>query len=150
MQCKKCGEFMPSGRTRCLNCGALRDDLKFCQHCGQAIDKECVVCPKCGKQVSELKQAQPQVIINNSNSNNNVNSSMSSAYMDAMLHGFRPRKDKWIAFALCLILGGLGAHKFYEGKTGMGILYLFTFGLFGIGWFIDLIIILCKPNPYYV
>lgn len=32
----------------------------------------------------------------------------------------------------------------------MGIVYLFTVGLFGIGWIIDLISILCKPNPYYV
>ena len=26
-----------------------------------------------------------------------------------------------------------GAHKFYEGKIGMGVLYIFTGGLFGIG-----------------
>ena len=32
----------------------------------------------------------------------------------------------------------------------MGILYLFTFGLFGIGWFIDLIALLFKPNHYYI
>lgn len=38
---------------------------------------------------------------------------------------------------LCLFLGWLGVHKFYAGKTGMGFLYLFTFGLFGFGWIID-------------
>ena len=32
----------------------------------------------------------------------------------------------------------------------MGLLYLFTGGLCGIGYIIDLILILCKPNPYYV
>ena len=53
-------------------------------------------------------------------------------------------------FILCLFLGYLGAHKFYEGKAGMGILYVLTVGLFGIGWFIDCIVLLCKPNPYYV
>lgn len=57
--------------------------------------------------------------------------------------------NKWVAFFLCLFLGVLGAHKFYEGKTGMGVLYLFTFGLFGIGWLIDLIKILQAPNPYF-
>lgn len=59
-------------------------------------------------------------------------------------------KNKWIAFFLCLFLGAIGAHRFYEGKIGTGILYLFTLGLCGIGVLIDLIIILCKPNPYYI
>jgi len=48
-------------------------------------------------------------------------------------------KNKTTAILLCLFLGGLGAHKFYEGKMGMGILYLFTWGLFGIGVLVDLI-----------
>lgn len=38
---------------------------------------------------------------------------------------------------LCLLLGWLGAHKFYAGRPGMGILYLLTFGLCGIGWIVD-------------
>ena len=42
-----------------------------------------------------------------------------------------------IELCLCLLLGWLGAHKFYAGRTGMGILYLLTFGLCGIGWIID-------------
>lgn len=33
-------------------------------------------------------------------------------------------KNKNIAGVLALFLGGLGAHKFYLGKTGVGILYL--------------------------
>ena len=51
---------------------------------------------------------------------------------------------------LCFFLGGIGAHKFYEGKTGMGVLYLFTFGLAVVGILIDFIALLFKPNPYYV
>lgn len=34
------------------------------------------------------------------------------------------KKDPTTAVLLSLFLGGLGAHKFYLGKTGMGILYL--------------------------
>jgi len=58
--------------------------------------------------------------------------------------------NKWLALMLCYPFGILGAHKFYEGKTGMGILYLCTLGLFGIGMIVDFFIILFKPNPYYV
>ena len=53
-------------------------------------------------------------------------------------------KSKWAAFFLCLFLGLIGAHKFYEGKIGMGVLYIFTGGLFGIGAFVDLIV---SPVP---
>ena len=48
-------------------------------------------------------------------------------------------QEKTIALVLLLFLGYLGAHKFYLGQTGKGILYLFTGGLCGIGLIIDLI-----------
>jgi len=34
------------------------------------------------------------------------------------------KKDPTVALLLALFLGGIGAHKFYLGKTGAGILYL--------------------------
>lgn len=49
------------------------------------------------------------------------------------------RKSKTTALLLCIFLGGLGAHRFYVGKGGTGILYLFTVGFFGVGWIIDII-----------
>ena len=51
-------------------------------------------------------------------------------------------QNKWVAFFLCLFLGFIGIHRFYVGKVGTGILYLFTGGIFGIGWIVDLIMIL--------
>lgn len=30
--------------------------------------------------------------------------------------------NKWIALALCILLGYLGLHRFYEGKIATGIL----------------------------
>lgn len=47
-------------------------------------------------------------------------------------------KSKGVAYLLWFFLGLIGIHKFYLGKIGMGILYLLTGGIFGIGWFIDL------------
>lgn len=109
-------------------------ETKFCQHCGETIDKDCIICPKCGKQVQDIQQ--PNVVIQNTNTT-------------TVVHHGRER-NKWTAFWLCLLLGPVGAHKFYEGKAGMGILYILTGGLFLIGWIVDLITILTKPNPYYV
>ena len=48
-------------------------------------------------------------------------------------------KSKLVTFLLCTFLGNLGVHRFYLGKIGSGILYLFTLGFCGIGTFIDLI-----------
>lgn len=147
MVCVSCGKELAEGAVICPECGAAQPKMKFCKHCGERIDAECVVCPKCGKQVEELKSAQPQVVINNSNQSTNANVNTNTVNAGGA-HG--KRCDKWVAFLLCLLLGGLGAHKFYEGKGGMGILYLLTGGLFFVGWIIDLIAILGKPNPYYV
>ncbi len=48
-------------------------------------------------------------------------------------------KNKVVAMVLCVTLGYLGAHHFYVGRAGMGILYLFTGGLFCIGWIVDIV-----------
>lgn len=47
-------------------------------------------------------------------------------------------KKKSTALILCIFLGWMGAHRYYVGKIGTGILYTLTCGLFGIGWFVDI------------
>lgn len=113
---------------------------KFCKFCGEKIPEDSIMCTHCGRQVEILKNEQPQVVINNTNTNVNKNTNINS----------RGAKNKWVALLLCVLLGFLGAHKFYEGKILLGIVYLFTCGLFFVGLIIDFISLLFKPNPYYV
>lgn len=51
-------------------------------------------------------------------------------------------KSRKIALILCICFGYFGVHQFYTGKIVKGIIYLCTFGVFGIGWIIDIIKIL--------
>lgn len=44
-----------------------------------------------------------------------------------------------IALVLCLLVGGLGVHRFYLGYIWQGVVQLLTFGGFGIWVLIDLI-----------
>ena len=61
--------------------------------------------------------------------------------------GRKSDKSLAIAFFLCLFLGYFGAHYFYCRRPGMGAVYLFTFGLCGVGWLVDLARILCGKFP---
>ena len=64
-------------------------------------------------------------------------------------------KEK-INLIITILLGFFGVHKFIQKEYKMGIIYLFTGGLFGIGWIIDIIKALKdffevnKINPEFV
>lgn len=88
------------------------DQEKYCFSCGVAIDSRAAVCPHCGV-------PQPDTARNKTMSN------------------------RWVAtLLLCFFLGVFGAHRFFLGKIGTGILMLITLGGFGIWYIIDLIIII--------
>lgn len=90
--------------------------MKYCPNCGKEINEGADVCLGCGKNI-----------------NGNVNNSGDGA----------SPKSRLVALLLCFFLGALGVHRFYVGKIGTGILYIFTGGLFGIGLLVDLILIIC-------
>lgn len=50
-------------------------------------------------------------------------------------------KSRLAALLLCFLLGMVGAHRFYVGKIGTGILMLLTLGGLGIWALVDLILI---------
>lgn len=137
-------------QTESTHNASAANNMKFCKFCAAQIPADAVLCTSCGRQVEQLQganSAQPQVVINNSNTNSNIASATAVAAVG--IHGGK-KKSKWVCLCLWFFLGLFGGHKFYEGKIGTGLLYMFTAGLFCVGWFIDLFAILNKPNPYYV
>ncbi|MBZ9622821.1 TM2 domain-containing protein [Clostridium sp. FP2] len=130
-----------------------RMETKFCKFCGEKVAMDAVICIKCGRQIEEFKMGtqqapvQPQQIIIN-NANTSANSNVSTNNVSGTPVG-NP-KSKIMALVLCICLGWVGGHKFYEGKSLMGIIYLFTFGLCGIGIVLDFLALLAKPSTYYI
>ena len=50
-------------------------------------------------------------------------------------------RSRLVALLLCWFLGMFGAHRFYVGKIGTGILMLLTLGGLGIWTLIDFVVI---------
>jgi hypothetical protein len=55
------------------------------------------------------------------------------------------KRAQMTAVLLAFFLGFFGVHRFYTGHTFLGFLYLFTMGGFGLGWLIDVLLLLFKP-----
>lgn len=148
--------------------------MAFCINCGNKLDDNFVFCPECGTKANEIPNG--DALSGSSFENYRGNTKIckkcgsempeDSFYCLCCGNTFKESadefetvkrkikmqtgtwKNKWISLLLCIFLGWLGIHRFYEGKVVTGILYLFTLGFFGIGWIIDIIRIALKPNPY--
>ena len=68
---------------------------EFCSSCGDVVKKAAEICPECGVRLGPAGGNVPA-----------------------------GTKDRTTAGLLAILLGGIGAHKFYLNETGMGILYL--------------------------
>ena len=118
----------------CPNCGASLDQgAKFCANCGTQIAAQ-------PQQVSQPPAAQPTVV--SSPTQTQAVSQAVHVHVGAGYPQGPSQKSRMVTFLLCLFFGGLGVHRFYVGKAGTGVLYLFTAGIWGFGWFIDCIVIL--------
>lgn len=56
--------------------------------------------------------------------------------------------DYGVMMFITIILGWLGVHRFMRGKALSGLIYLCTFGLFGIGWAFDIIAAIVRYVRY--
>jgi len=90
----------------------------YCPNCGKEVSDQAVSCPGCGH---PLKTS-------------NLNPGFST------VKTISP-KSRLAALLFCFFLGWLGIHRFYVGKTGTGLLMLFTAGGFGIWNLVDFIMI---------
>ncbi len=112
--------------AKCPLCGAPMEN-NSCGYCGykEKVKNNSAVEPVQAEQTF----AQPQIIINNQ-----------AVVPPGIISGIS-KKSKMAALLLCIFVGWLGIHRFYAGKVGTGILYLFTGGLLGLGWIVDIIVI---------
>lgn len=137
--CTQCGVEIPEEVNYCPECGArmipTKDEImgptKCCKQCGELMPADMFYCLNCGAPFDDKSED-------------------FDAVQARVRMQFGVWKNKWIALLLCILLGWLGIHRFYEGKIVSGFLYLCTLGFFGIGWLIDIVRIACKPNPYRV
>lgn len=93
----------------CPQCGApLNNGIKECKYCGEVFAT-----------VASAPQPQstPIPVVQTVYVQQPVPQPVQQQYL-------KPAKSKVTAGILALLLGGIGAHKFYLGKPGLGILYL--------------------------
>jgi TM2 domain-containing membrane protein YozV len=93
----------------------------FCPNCGRELSNEAVTCPNCGHPMAPV--------------------SSQSGPASSTVQNVSP-KSRLAVVLLSFFLGWLGIHRFYVGKVGTGILWLFTAGLLGIGNLVDFIMAL--------
>lgn len=126
----------------CPQCGApINPGVSECKFCGEKLVQQQV-----NQQMNNVQQAQPQTVYVQQPAEPAVQQVYTTAINPAW-----PIKSKVAAGILGIFLGGLGVHKFYLGKVGMGILYL-CFCWTGIPetiGFIEGIIYLCSRDENF-
>ena len=142
--CINCGNKLEEGYDFCPECGTriVPDtdnkynssdyiSMKLCPKCGEPMPSDAYYCLNCGVKFEDSFEDFTEV-------------------QKRINRYYGTWKNKWIALLLCVFFGWMGAHKYYEGRIIMGILYSLTLGLLFVGWFVDIFLLSFKPNPYLV
>lgn len=122
---------------KCLSCGAtLRQNDRFCPYCGT---EAAMPAPKAETPVIHVHLEQPA-----------VQARTERVYIERTVQPRKSELSRLVMLLLFLFLGALGVHRFYQGRFGMGVLYLLTGGLCGVGLIVDFFIILVgNPKDKY-
>ena len=100
-----------------------QDKTLFCTQCGAKMAAPDRYCSRCGWD-SQRPEAPPP----------------SQAIAGRPRGPVSPR-NRLAALLLCVLLGWVGAHRFYVGRMGSGVVWLLTFGLLSIGMIYDMVMI---------
>ena len=144
--CPNCGRFIEDSFEFCPECGLKvgsspdtytqggpRTAMKTCKKCGAEMPTDAFYCLECGEPFDDFEEGDSFEEV-----------------QDLVSHQFGKWKSKKVALRLCIFLGWIGAHKYYEGKIKTGIFYTLTFGGFIVGWIVDIVSLWFKPDPYLV
>lgn len=135
----------------CRYCGAPGQG-KICEYCGRELINDPIPEKKEKKIIKEPQQIVQHVTnvyyVNDNMQGSGFSDRSRSVQQHSQNKPIRrdPRpvispKNKDTALLLCFFLGFFGIHQFYTGHSKKGLLYLFTCGLCGIGWLIDIFVI---------
>ncbi len=120
----------------------------FCPNCGASLEEGVKFCPNCGHSTDSSTQAPPQQPIVQQSGPYAPAQPMPQqvvhVHTGAPAYSGPSNYNRTTALLLLLFLGGFGAHQFYVGKGGTGVLYIFLwfFMITPILLFIDFIMIL--------
>ncbi|USZ72185.1 TM2 domain-containing protein [Natronosalvus halobius] len=109
--------------------------MKHCINCGDEIDDQASVCPSCGVNQSislegghgERGANEKYCVDCGSLITKQAELCPECGTRQPASSGGSSNSDKIAAGVLALLLGGIGAHKFYQGNMKLGVLYLCFF-----------------------
>ncbi len=114
--CVGCGKFI------CETCNTELKGKNYCKKCVDELFEENQ--RKVEKLEEKANKQQPMVFMNAGGGGGSSSSSSVVNNANGAPIGARYTKSKFVAGILGILLGGIGAHKFYLGRWGMGLIYL--------------------------